>query len=127
MTAEHIARIAEELELKLAAVQATVELLKQDATIPFIARYRKEATDSLDEVAVTAIRDRLNQLEEMDARKATILKSLETHGHLTDELKEKRAVRAEYVGAGRHLPALSPQAQDKSDHCPGKRPGTPGT
>jgi uncharacterized protein len=88
MTAEHIARIAEELELKLAAVQATVELLKQDATIPFIARYRKEATDSLDEVAITAIRDRLNQLEEMDARKATILKSLETHGHLTDELKE---------------------------------------
>jgi uncharacterized protein len=87
MSAEHIARIAEELELKPGAVQATVDLLQQEATIPFIARYRKEATGSLDEVAVTAIRDRLNQLEELDARKATVLKSLETHGHLTDELK----------------------------------------
>ncbi|MBW2409081.1 MAG: RNA-binding transcriptional accessory protein, partial [Deltaproteobacteria bacterium] len=69
-------------------VQACIDLLKQDATIPFIARYRKEATGSLDEVAITAIRDRLNQLEELNARREAILKSLETHGHLTDELKQ---------------------------------------
>ncbi|MGD9233372.1 MAG: Tex family protein, partial [Desulfobacterales bacterium] len=55
---------------------------------PFIARYRKEATGSLDEVAITSIRDRLNQLKELDNRRETILKSLEKHGHLTDELKE---------------------------------------
>jgi uncharacterized protein len=66
-----------------------VSLLRQGDTIPFIARYRKEATGSLDEVAITAIRDRLSQLEELDARKAAVLKSLETHGHLTDELKQK--------------------------------------
>ena len=83
----HIAAIAEELTLKPTGVKACVELLKQDATIPFIARYRKEATGSLDEVAITAIRDRLNQLEELDARRAAIIKSLETHGHLTDELQ----------------------------------------
>ena len=88
MNQNHIAAIADELTLKPAGVQATVDLLKQEASIPFIARYRKEATGNLDEVAITAIRDRLNQLEELDARKAVILKSLETHGHLTDELKE---------------------------------------
>ncbi|MGD8764293.1 MAG: Tex-like N-terminal domain-containing protein, partial [Desulfobacteraceae bacterium] len=88
MNQDHIAAIADELTLKPAGVQATVDLFKQEASIPFIARYRKEATGNLDEVAITAIRDRLNQLAELDARKAAILKSLETHGHLTDELKE---------------------------------------
>ena len=87
MTQNHIAAIGKELELRTDGVQATISLLKEGATIPFIARYRKEATGGLDEVAITAIRDRLNQLEELDARKAAVLKSLETHGHLTDELK----------------------------------------
>jgi uncharacterized protein len=85
----HISRTADELAIQPAAVQTTVSLLRQGATIPFIARYRKEATGNLDEVAITAIRDRLSQLEELDARKASVLKSLETHGHLTDELKQK--------------------------------------
>jgi len=89
MTPDHIRGIADEITLQPAAVQATVDLLRQGATIPFIARYRKEATGNLDEVVITAIRDRLSQLEELDARKAAVLKSLETHGHLTDELKQK--------------------------------------
>jgi len=89
MTQEHISRIADELARPPAGVQATVSLLRQGATIPFIARYRKEATGNLDELAIAAIRDRLCQLEELDSRKATVLKSLETHGHLTDELKQK--------------------------------------
>jgi uncharacterized protein len=89
MLKDHISRIADEIALQPAAVRATVSLLRQEATIPFIARYRKEATGNLDEVVITAIRDRLSQLEELDARKATVLKSLETHGHLTDELKQK--------------------------------------
>jgi len=70
-------------------VEAAVGLLDAGATVPFIARYRKEVTGSLDEVVVSAIRDRLNQLEELDARRLAVLKSLETHGHLTDELKQK--------------------------------------
>jgi len=89
MTQDHISRIADELARRPAAVQATVSLLSQGATIPFIARYRKEVTGNLDEVAIAAIRDRLRQLEELDERKASVLKSLETHGHLTDELKQK--------------------------------------
>jgi transcriptional accessory protein Tex/SPT6 len=65
-------------------IQSVAQLLADGATVPFIARYRKEATGSLDEVAVSAIRDRLTQLQELDSRRETILKSLEQHGHLTD-------------------------------------------
>jgi len=89
MKENHTALIAEELSLKISQVKAAATLLEEGATIPFIARYRKEATGSLDEVSVTGIRDRLRQLEELDARRNTVLKSLEKHGHLTDELKEQ--------------------------------------
>ncbi len=85
----HIAPIAEELTLNPRQVAATVELLDNDATVPFIARYRKEATGSLDEVQITAIRDRLDQMRELDKRRGAVLKSLEERGLLTDELKEK--------------------------------------
>jgi uncharacterized protein len=84
-----ISRIAEEQNMNDNQVQAVTSLLAEGATVPFIARYRKEATGSLDEVAVTAVRDRLNQLRELEERKGTILKSLEKYGHLTDELQEK--------------------------------------
>jgi len=87
MNDTHIYLIARELSLETAQVKATVELIEEGATVPFISRYRKEATGSLDEVAVTAVRDRLRQLEELDARREAILKSLEKNGHLTDELK----------------------------------------
>ncbi len=86
---EHISIIAAELGLKDAQIQSTADLLDQGGTVPFIARYRKEITGSLDEMAITAIRDRLHQLEELDTRKASVLKSLEENGHLTETLKEK--------------------------------------
>jgi uncharacterized protein len=89
MNEGHIPKIAQELSLTPKQVQATADLLNEGATVPFIARYRKEATGSLDEVAITAVRDRLNQLMELDKRREAILKSLEERGQLTDELKEK--------------------------------------
>lgn len=89
MTETHHTKIAQELNLLPKQVQATADLLNDGATIPFIARYRKEATGSLDEITITAIRDRLNQLRELDHRREAILKSLEERGQLTDELKEK--------------------------------------
>jgi uncharacterized protein len=89
MNEAHIPKIAQELSLTQKQVQATADLLNEGATVPFIARYRKEATGSLDEVAITAVRDRLNQLMELDRRREAILKSLEERGQLTDELKEK--------------------------------------
>ena len=87
MNNNHISRIAEELNLRPEQVARTIELLDDDATVPFIARYRKEATGSLDEVQITAIRDRIQQLRELDKRREAILASLEERDLLTDELK----------------------------------------
>ncbi len=86
MVARHVHTIAAELTLKTDQVQYTIELLAGGATVPFIARYRKEATGSLDEIAVSAIQDRLEQLEQLDKRRTAVLKSLDEHGHLTREL-----------------------------------------
>jgi len=83
------AQIAQELKVKPSQVAAAVHLLDGGASIPFIARYRKEATGSLDEVAVTGIRDRLHQLKELDKRRETVLESVQEQGKLTEELKEK--------------------------------------
>ncbi|MBI4849083.1 MAG: RNA-binding transcriptional accessory protein [Nitrospirae bacterium] len=85
----HISIIAKELNIKPSQVEATAALLDEGSTVPFISRYRKEATGSLDEVAVAAIRDRLEQLRELDKRREAIFKSLEERGLLTDELKVK--------------------------------------
>lgn len=86
---DFIGIIASELNIKPAQVKATAELLSQEATVPFISRYRKEMTGSLDETQITYIRDRIAQLEELEKRRAAILKSLEERELLTDELKDK--------------------------------------
>lgn len=85
----HISVIARELSISEKQVLACATLLDEGATVPFISRYRKEATGSLDEVAVTVIRDRLAQIRELDKRKEAVLKSLEEQGKLTDELKAR--------------------------------------
>ncbi len=82
-------KIAAELGVGLTQISATAELLAEGCTIPFIARYRKEITGSLDEVMVTEIRDRLQQLSELEKRREAILKSLSERDLLSDELKEK--------------------------------------
>ena len=89
MNEGHVIKIANELKANPEGVKATAGLLEEGATIPFIARYRKERTGSLDEVAITTIRDRLSQLEDLDRRRESILKSLEERELLTDELREK--------------------------------------
>ena len=81
--------IASELKISEKQVSATVQLLEEGGTVPFIARYRKEATDSLDEVEIAAIRDRIEQLRELDKRRESILKSLTEQNVLTQELKAK--------------------------------------
>lgn len=87
-------RIAKELNLTVDAVRNTIELLDEGASIPFIARYRKEATGSLNEVVITAIRDRCRQLGELEARREYILQSVREQGKLTADL-EKRINEAE--------------------------------
>ncbi len=81
-----ILQIARELQLERRQVAATVALLDDGATVPFIARYRKENTATLDEVAISNIRDRLSQLRELGHRREAILSSLEKQGLLTEEL-----------------------------------------
>ena len=80
-------RIATEFRLSPRQVEATAFLLDDGATIPFIARYRKERTGSLDEVAIGSIRDRLAQLRALDERREAILSSLTERDLLTDELR----------------------------------------
>ncbi|PIY31806.1 MAG: RNA-binding transcriptional accessory protein, partial [Candidatus Infernicultor aquiphilus] len=76
MSDPYVSKIAVELGLNAAGVAAAINLFKEDATIPFISRYRKEATGNLDEVALGKIQDRLARLKELDARREAIIKSL---------------------------------------------------
>ena len=85
----HLDLIARETGIRPASVAATAKLLAEGATIPFISRYRKEATGMLDEVQIQAIRDRMLQLAELDSRRATILKSLDERQLLSAELNAK--------------------------------------
>lgn len=83
------ATIAQQLNLGTRQVEKTIELLEQGATVPFIARYRKEVTGSLNEVQITAIRDLLLKLKEIDKRRAAILASIAEQGKLTPELEKQ--------------------------------------
>src|SRR5437763_2371070 len=89
MIEKYVLKITQELKLQPRQVAATAVLLEEGATVPFIARYRKEKTGELDEVQITSIRDRLEQLEELDKRRDSILQSLGERNLLTDELKAK--------------------------------------
>jgi uncharacterized protein len=85
---DHVLRLAQELNLKVHQVAATAQLIAEGATVPFISRYRKEATGLLDEVQVTAIRDRLEQMKAMDERRAAIVASLQERNLLTPGLEK---------------------------------------
>ncbi|GAB3910259.1 Tex family protein [Mucilaginibacter boryungensis] len=85
----HHHKIATELSITDKQVNATIALLDEGATVPFISRYRKELTGSLDEVQVAAIRDRVQQLRDLDKRREAILKSLTEMGKLTPELEKQ--------------------------------------
>lgn len=82
-------KIADDLKIDSKQVKATVDLLDEGATVPFISRYRKEVTGSLDEVQVLAIKTEIERLRQLEQRRESILKSIEGQGKLTDDLKEK--------------------------------------
>src|SRR3954469_7143135 len=79
-------RLAEELGVRLAQVDAAIALLDDKATVPFIARYRKEATGGLDDTQLRALEERLEYLRDMENRRAAILKSIDEQHKLTPEL-----------------------------------------
>lgn len=82
-------KIADELGIPSTQVTATVRLLDEGSTVPFISRYRKEATGSLDEVQIAHIRDEIERLRQLEARRETILNSIESQGKLTSELENQ--------------------------------------
>ena len=82
-------KIAEELEIKVSQVEAAVKLIDEGCTIPFIARYRKEVTGSLNDEQLRNLDERLKYLRNLEDRKNQVLASIEEQGKLTEELKEK--------------------------------------
>jgi protein Tex len=86
---DYSSAIAQNLSLPLRQVSNTIKLLEEGATIPFISRYRKEMTGSLDEVVIAEIKLQADRLEELDNRRETILKTIEEQGKLTEELRQQ--------------------------------------
>ena len=82
-------KIADELKIDSKQVKATVDLLDEGGTVPFISRYRKEMTGSLDEVQVLAIKTEIERLRQLEQRRESILKVIEGQDKLTPELKEQ--------------------------------------
>ncbi len=86
MASNYIAILAAEMNVAAWQVERTLELLDGGATVPFISRYRKEMTGTLDEVQVAQVRDRVAQLRELDKRRDAIIASIEEQGKMTDDL-----------------------------------------
>ncbi|MGL4387073.1 MAG: Tex family protein [Snodgrassella alvi] len=84
-------KIADELNVAAARIQAAIDLLDDGATVPFVARYRKEATGGLDDTQLRTLAERLQYLRELQERKQTVLSSIEEQGKLTDELRQSIA------------------------------------
>jgi uncharacterized protein len=82
-----VQRIASELSVQPRQVAAAVQLLDEGATVPFIARYRKEVTDNLDDTQLRNLEERLLYLRELEDRRASILASIDEQGKMTDELR----------------------------------------
>src|SRR5690349_1804693 len=87
-------QIAQELKVKVTQVETAIRLLDEGATVPFIARYRKEATQGLDDTQLRQLAERLHYIRELDERRGVILQSIREQGKLTAEL-EKAILSAE--------------------------------
>ncbi len=103
-------RIAIELNVRPAQVNAAIALLDEGATVPFIARYRKEVTGGLDDTQLRTLDERLAYLRELEERRAAILASIEEQGKLTPELKAEIERRRNQAAPRRPLPALQAEA-----------------
>ena len=84
--------IADELNIKTTQVEATIKLIDEGNTIPFIARYRKEVTGGLSDEQLRDLSDRLNYLRNLEQRKEEVIKSIEEQGKLTDEILQNIAI-----------------------------------
>ena len=126
MNENHLILIAKELSVPVMQVAAAAKLLGDGATVPFIARYRKEATGSLDEVAIAAIRDGLERLKALDDRREAIKKSLAERNLLKflSQPPPPNRGRRNAREARRHIPTIQAKAQNARYRRAGKGAGT---
>ena len=117
--------ISTETGIPVSHVQAVADLLDSGATIPFIARYRKEFTGSQDEVAITAIRDALGKQRALEDRKKAILNSLEERKILTGALLTSIKGAASTSELEDIYEQYRPKKKNQGPDCQRKRPGTP--
>ena len=118
-------RLAEELKIELWQVEAAVKLIDEGNTIPFISRYRKEVTGSLNDEVLRKLSERLTYLRNLEDKKKQVLASIEEQGKLTDELREK--IQAGNSGScGRSVSPVSSKEKNESDNRKRKRTGTTG-
>src|SRR5262249_24654414 len=109
------ARIAQELGVREAQVTAAAALLDEGSTVPFIARYRKEATGGLDDAQLRTLEERLRYLRELEERRAVILNSIREQGKLDDKLEAAiRAADSKGRPEGNHLP-VQPQPRTQAE------------
>lgn len=121
-----IQKIKEELQVEKWQVEAAVKLIDEGNTIPFISRYRKEVTGSLNDEQLRNLDERLTYLRSLEDKKEQVLKSIEEQGKLTDELKAEDSGSSD-AGSGRgSVPTLSTQEKDPCQYCKGEGAGTSG-
>lgn len=89
LSPEILLHISKQIDVSLKSLVATIELLDEGGTVPFVARYRKEATGNLDEVQIRNVQDKLEYFRELEERRATVLQSIQDQGKLTEELRKK--------------------------------------
>ena len=128
--------IADELQIKKGQVEKSVELIDEGATIPFIARYRKEVTGSLNDEQLRALSERLVYLRNLEEKKASVLATIEEQGKLTEDLSAaidsaKTLAEVEDLyrpyndgSIGGSVPSIPSKASDKSDNRQGEGLGT---
>ena len=121
-----IEQITRELSLQQKNVKAVAELLSEGATIPFISRYRKELTGSMDEVMIANVRDRLEQLRELDKRREAIISSIEKQGKLTPDLMQKIVVAATVSELEDIYLPFKPKRKTRATQAIEKRPAAVG-
>ncbi len=103
-------RIADELQVRVSQVEATIALLDDKSTVPFIARYRKEATGGLDDTQLRALAERLTYLRELEDRRAAIIESITAQGKLTPALAAAARRRRHEGAARRSVSAVQAEA-----------------
>ena len=115
--------ITQELQVEKWQVEAAVSLIDEGNTIPFISRYRKEATGALNDEQLRNLFERLTYLRNLEDKKKQVLSSIEEQGKLTEELKTD--YRSPDTGCGRgFVPSVPAKEKNKSYHCKRKRTGT---